>query len=39
MDIFLFEEGELAEEKFCSLGFACDALAWGIVDVRDFFEG
>jgi hypothetical protein len=35
----LFEEGELAEEKFCSLGFACDALARGVVDIGDFFEG
>ncbi len=38
IDSFLFEERELAEEKFCSLGFACDALARGVVDIGDFFE-
>jgi hypothetical protein len=39
IDSFLFEEGELAEEKFCPRGFARDALARGVVDIRDFFEG
>jgi len=39
IDSFLFEEGELAEEKFCSVSFTFDALTWGVVDIGDFFKG
>jgi hypothetical protein len=39
IDFFLLEKGELTEKKFLVFGFACDALAWGVVDIGDFFEG
>ncbi len=39
MDIFLFEEGELAEKKFSYFIFSGDPLAWGVVNIGDFFKG
>jgi hypothetical protein len=39
MDIFLFEEGELAEEKFSSFVSSGDPLAWGVANIGDFFKG
>lgn len=37
--LFLLEKGELAEEEFCSLGLAGDALAWCVLNIGDFVEG
>jgi hypothetical protein len=34
---FLLEKGELPEEKFLGFGFACDALAWRVLNVGNFF--
>jgi hypothetical protein len=35
---FLFEKGELTEEKFLVFGYACDALAWGVLNLENFFQ-
>jgi hypothetical protein len=36
---FLFEKGELSEETVLVFGYACDALAWGVLNVGNIFKG
>jgi hypothetical protein len=35
---FLLEKRELSEQKFPVFSFASDALAWGVLNVRNFFQ-